>query len=166
MRTYVHPSCNSCTHHATPQDAVNCQGTHHNQLHLHHARASTGTLLGAAFCRVRRHHLLTFFRPHTTSSLQGGQTWGCCREHQGMSGLRPAPLTMCTSVTVKGDLRHTKRGYRAPEPRSCCPWSCQRRGQAWGGEPPTPGLRPDCTASVADRALAFMAMDPHFEEQG
>lgn len=156
--------------HRLPQDAVNCQGMHHSQFHLHHAWGSAGTVLGDSFYRVQRH-------PSTDLVYTLHDLLIAGREDLGL--LQRAPRQVCTlscssalllhvgaSVTVKGDLRQTKSGYRALELRCCSPWSCQWKGKARAGEPPTHGLRPDCTASVADTALAFMAMDPYFEEQG
>lgn len=127
-------------------------------------------MLGDSFYRVQRH-------PSTDLVYTLHDLLIAGREPLGL--LQRTPRQVCTlacssalllhvgaSVTVKGDLRQTKSGYRALELRCCSPWSCQWKGKARAGEPPAHGLRPDCTASVADTVLAFMAMDPYFEEQG
>lgn len=148
--THASPPC------CLPQDAVNRQGMHHSQLHLHHAWASAGTLLGDFFYRVQRHPSTDLICTSMTCWLQGAP------RHEWILAVPLACSSMCVPVS-----RET-----LGKPRMATRWSPgavllgPASGKAWAGEPPTHGLTPDYTVSAADRALAFVAMDPCFEEQG
>lgn len=107
MCTHMYPICNPCTHHPTvyPRMLWIAKGCTTTSCICTTPEPVLGHCLEIPSTGYRGTHLLTLFIPHTTSWLEGGWIWGCCREHQGMSGLWPAPLassSMCVQCHCQG----------------------------------------------------------------